>query len=73
MPSVSKSQQRLMAAAEHGAKFPKAREIQASMSLAQMGDFARGSMQGKPERVKKAVGHPHANLGKFLHKAKGKK
>ena len=74
MPSVSKSQQRLMQAAEHGADFPAAQQIRESMSLAQMQDFSRGPMTGTPERVKaKRGGHPHANLGKFLHKAKGKK
>ncbi len=75
MPSKSKSQQRLMAAAEHGAQFPAAQQIRESMSLGQMRDFARGPMKGKPEHVKKAKrsGHPHANLGKYLHKKKGAK
>ncbi len=72
MPAPSKSEQRLMGAAAHGADFPMARKIRESMSLAQMKDFARGSMKGKPEHVakKKAHGHPHANLGKYLHKGK---
>lgn len=74
MPSKSKSQQRLMAAAEHGAPFPAAQQIRASMSLGQMRDFARGPMTGKPAHVKaKRNGHPHANLGKFLHPKKGGK
>lgn len=51
MPSVSKSQQRLMQAAEHGATFPKAEALRASMSKAQLHDFAAGSEKGKPERV----------------------
>ena len=51
MPAKSKAQQRLMAAAEHGASFPAARKIQASMSHSQMHDFAAGSMKGKPAHV----------------------
>lgn len=51
MPAKSKSQQRLMQAAEHGATFPKAVAIRQSMSYAQMHDFAVGSEKGKPERV----------------------
>lgn len=68
MPAKSKAQQRLMAAAEHGASFPMARSIRASMTTAQMQDFARGSMKGKPAHV----GHPHQNLGGYLHPKKGK-
>ena len=52
MPSVSTSQQRLMGAAEHGASFPLAKKIRASMSHAQMHDFASGSMKGKPTHKK---------------------
>ncbi len=72
MPSKSKAQQRLMAAAEHGADFPMAAKIRESMSLAQMHDFASGPMKGKPTHVKKAAprGHPHRNLGRFLHAKK---
>ena len=74
MPSKSKAQQRLMAAAEHGADFPLARQIQESMSLAQMRDFSRGPMTGKPEHIKARMhGHPHKNLGTYLHKPKGRK
>jgi hypothetical protein len=51
MPSKSKAQQRLMQAAEHGATFPKAREVRASMTYAQMHDFAVGSERGKPQHV----------------------
>jgi hypothetical protein len=50
--AVSKSQQRLIQAAEHGAEFPKAEAIRASMSYAQMHNFAIGSEKGKPEHVK---------------------
>lgn len=51
MPAKSKSQQRLMQAAEHGATFPKAKALRASMTPAQLHDFASGSEKGKPERV----------------------
>ena len=52
MPSVSKSQQRLMQAAEHGADFPMAKKVRASMTHEQMHDFAVGSEKHKPEHVK---------------------
>ena len=51
MPSVSKAQQHLMQAAEHGASFPMAQKLRASMSHRQLHDFAVGSEQGKPEHV----------------------
>jgi hypothetical protein len=51
MPSKSVSQQKLMQAAEHGARFPKAEQIRASMTYAQMHDFAVGSERGKPQHV----------------------
>ena len=54
MPAKSKAQQRLMAAAEHGATFPKAKQIRQSMTYAQMHDFAVGPMKGRPEHVRKA-------------------
>jgi len=74
VPAISKAQQRLMQAAEHGADFPMAAKVRESMSLGQMRDFSKGPMTGKPEHVKaKRGGHPHANLGKFLHKPKGGK
>jgi hypothetical protein len=53
MPAVSKAQQRLMAAAEHGARFPLARTIREALTQAQLHDFASGSMHGKPEHVRK--------------------
>jgi hypothetical protein len=65
MPAKSKAQQRLMAAAEHGANFPMAQKIRGSMTHQQMHDFASGSMKGKPAHVSSQ--HPHRNLGKFLH------
>ncbi len=59
MPSKSRAQQRLMAAAEHGAQFPLAKKLRASMSKAQLHDFASGSEKGKPQHVKKAHGKPN--------------
>lgn len=68
MPAKSKAQQRLMSAAEHGADFPMAAKVRQSMTHEQMHDFAKGSMKGKPEHA----GHPHKNLGKYLHPKKGR-
>jgi hypothetical protein len=53
MPAVSQAQQRLMAAAEHGATFPLAEKLRGSMSHGQLHDFAAGSMKVKPVHVKK--------------------
>lgn len=76
MPAKSKSQQRLMQAAEHGASFPMAQKIRASMTHQQMHDFAAGSEKGKPQHVKKlhpalakraaAVKQAHAHLTKTV-------
>ena len=54
MPAVSRAQQRLMQAAEHGADFPAANKIRQSMTHQQMHDFAVGAEKGKPEHVKPA-------------------
>jgi hypothetical protein len=62
MPAKSKAQQRLMAAAEHGADFPAAKKLRRSMTQEQLHDFAAGSMAGKPEHAP----HPHRNLGAHL-------
>lgn len=56
MPSVSKAQQRLMGAAEHGADFPMAKKLRGSMSHQQLHDFASGPETGKPEHVVKGAG-----------------
>lgn len=48
MPAKSKAQQRLMAAAEHGADFPMARKVRASMAQTQMHDFAATRTKGLP-------------------------
>jgi len=68
MPSVSKAQQRLMAAAEHGATFPKAAALRATMTRQQLHDFAAGPMANKPARA--PGDHPHRNLGPYLHPKK---
>lgn len=51
MPAKSRSQQRLMQAAEHGATFPKAKALRQSMTHQQLHDFAAGSERGKSQRV----------------------
>ena len=51
MPSVSKAQQRLMGAAEHGANFPMAKKLRESMTHQQLHDFASGPEKGKPVHV----------------------
>jgi len=40
-----------MAAAAHGADFPAAKKLRASMTHEQLHDFASGSMAGKPEHA----------------------
>ena len=51
MPSKSRSEQRLFQAAEHGATFPKAKQLRQTMTHQQLHDFASGSEKGKPQRV----------------------
>lgn len=58
MPAKSKAQQRLMGAAEHGAKFPLAVKVRESMSPQALHDFASGSMAEKPTHVKKSRKKP---------------
>lgn len=53
MPAVSRSQQRLFQAAAHGAQFPMAQKLRASMSPDKMRDFEVGSEAGKPQHVRK--------------------
>ena len=55
-----------MAAAEHGATFPKAKAIRRSMTPQQMHDFAAttNAQMAKP--------HPHRNLGAYLHPRKAR-
>ncbi len=54
MPSVSKAQQHLMAAAEHGATFAKAEALRRSMTSGQLADFAKTPATPLPKHVKKA-------------------
>jgi hypothetical protein len=54
MPAKSKAQQRLMAAAEHGASFPAAKKLRQSMSQDQLHDFAATKTTGLPRHVSKA-------------------
>lgn len=67
MPSKSRAQQRLMSAAEHGATFPLAKKVRASMTHRQLHDFAVGSEAHKPMHVS----HPAKNLGRHLHAPAG--
>ena len=60
MPSKSIAQQHLMQAAEHGAMFPAAEKIRASMTHSQMHDFSVGSEKGKPEHVRPPRSHKAA-------------
>lgn len=50
MPSVSKAQQHLMAAAAHGATFKKARDLRKSMTQEQLEEFARTKTKHLPAR-----------------------
>ena len=54
MPAKSKSQQRLMAAALHGASFPKAQDVRASMTTKQLREFATtgplAKLSGPPKK-----------------------
>lgn len=51
LPSLSQAQQRLMAAALHGANFPKAKKLRGSMSLKQLREFAMTSRKGLPKHA----------------------
>ncbi len=82
MPAKSKAQQRYMAIAEHNPTAlygPKP-----NMTHQQLHDFAATSRTGLPSHVKavkpihalrgqsSALGHPHRNLGKWLHPKKSR-
>ena len=54
MPSKSVAQQHLMRAAEHGADFPKAKKLRASMTLKQLADYARTPTNVLPRHVAKS-------------------
>lgn len=55
MPAVSKAQQHLMAAAEHGADFPMARKLRNSMSHQQLRDFAKTKTKRLPKHKGKTT------------------
>jgi hypothetical protein len=62
-----------MAIAEHHPE--KLRGLVPDMSHKQLHDFAATPEKGLPAHVKpkaKATGHPHANLGKYLHPKRGR-
>ena len=52
MPGKSVAQVHAMRAAEHGAQFPLAKKLRASMSLKQLSDFARTPTKKLPTHVK---------------------
>jgi hypothetical protein len=54
MPAKSQAQQRLMAAAEHGADFPMAQKVRSSMTHSQMHDFAATKRSSLPKKAKKS-------------------
>lgn len=78
MPSLSKAQQRLMGMAEHNPSAVSAENRGVlKMTHSQLHDFASGSMAKKPEHVPapkaaKVAGHPHRNLGHYLHAKKSR-
>jgi hypothetical protein len=53
MPARSEPQRRLMAAAAHGATFPKAKQLRQSMTMAQLRDFAEVPPAKVPHRTGK--------------------
>jgi len=53
-PARSKSQARLMRAAEHGASFPMAKKVRSSMTATQLRDFAATSTKKLPTHVKRS-------------------
>ena len=58
-----------MAAAEHGATFPKAQALRGQMTLGQLHDFAATPEVGLPRRVQSpgTKSHPARNLGSYHH------
>lgn len=53
VPSKSKAQANLMRAAQHGASFPMAVKVRASMAPGKLSDFASTPNKGLPRRAKK--------------------
>lgn len=52
-----------MQAAEHGADFPMARKVRASMTHDQLHDFAVGSEKHKPEHMRHSGRTEHSHRG----------
>jgi hypothetical protein len=57
MPAKSKAQQHLMAAAAHGASFPMAKKVRASMTKGQMHDFAATKTTRLPKHAPDVESH----------------
>ena len=55
-----------MGAAEHGAKFPMAKKVRASMSKSQMSDFASTKEKGLPMKAMKGKGKSKRQIGGAL-------
>jgi len=53
----------LIAAAEHGATFAKAKQIRASMTPEQMHDFAATKEKGLPRHVPKGTRNRYGKIG----------
>lgn len=71
MPSKSKAQANLMRAAEHGAKFPMAKKIRASMAPASLHDFAATKSATMPAHVKRIMApRPGGNRYKQIGRGK---
>jgi hypothetical protein len=60
MPAKSKAQQRLMAAAEHGASFPAAKKLRQSMTRDQLHDFAATTTKTLPAHAPKSQHESYA-------------
>jgi len=52
MPAKSQAQRRLMAAAKHGADFPMAKKVRASMTDKQLSEFSHTASSKAPEHVR---------------------
>lgn len=72
MPAKSEAQRRLMAAAEHGATFAKAKQLRQQMTHEQLHDFAVKVKRPPPPKTVVAVkGPPHPTSYAARAKARG--
>lgn len=69
MPAESEKQARLMRAALHGAEFPKAKQIRASMSRQQISEFTHTATR-QPDVESHVYRKRHGN-GRFKPHARG--